>query len=146
MRPLLVVVVLLALAGTASARVAPLDPEPMAPYSPPVPADVQARLADRNVTVSYQAVPLGSYIKAPRAIDVAARETPACSEPGPTSAHLVSFYGGGFVQPPDLAWLVVEKNVCEWIFGGIGDGGFYDADMAVFVDARTGDWLGALSL
>jgi RimJ/RimL family protein N-acetyltransferase len=112
----------------------------MAPYSPPVPADVQARLADRNVTVSYQAVPLGSYIKAPRAIEVAARDTPACSEPRPTSAHLVSFYGGGFVQPPDLAWLVVEKNVCEWIFGGIGDGGFYDADMAVFVDARTGDW------
>jgi hypothetical protein len=145
MRSLLVVVVLLASAGAASARVAPPDPEPIAPYSPPVPADVQARLADRHVTVTYQAVPLGAYIKAPRAIDVAARQTPACSDPGPTSAHLVSFYGGGSVHPPDLAWLVVEQNVCEWIFGGLGDGGFYNADMAVFVNARTGGWLGALS-
>jgi hypothetical protein len=143
MRPLLVVAVLLALAGTASARVAPPDPEPIAPYSPPVPADVQARLADRNVTVTYQAVPLGSYIKAPRAIYIAARETPACSDPGQTSAHLVSVVGGGFVHPPDLAWFVVEHDVCEWIFAS--PGGTYDADMAVFVNARTGDWLGALS-
>jgi hypothetical protein len=143
MRSLLVVLVLLVSAGAASARVAPPDREPMAPFSPPVPTDVQTRLADRNVTVMYQAVPLGPYIKAPRAMDVAARETPACSYPGLTSAHLVSVVGGGFVHPPDLVWLVVERNVCEWIFAP--PGGTYDADMAVFVDARTGDWLGALS-
>jgi hypothetical protein len=143
MRILLVALVLLASAGTAFARVAPADLEPIAPYSPAVPADVQAKLADRNVTVSYQAVPLGAYVKAQRALAVAARETPACSDPGETSAHLVSFFGGGFVHPPDLAWLVVERNVCEWIFGP--PGGTYDADMAVFVDARTGGWLGALS-
>jgi hypothetical protein len=144
MRPLLFVLVFLTAAGTASARVAPGDPEPMAPYSPAVPAEVASRLADRSVTVTYQRVPLGRYIRAPRAIDVAARETPACSDPGPTTAHLVSFYGMGLVHPPDLAWLVVEQNVCEWIFGP-GPGGTYDTDMAVFVDARTGDWLGALS-
>ena len=137
-------VLFLAAAGAAYARVAPPDPEPAAPFSAPVPAEVKERLAARNVSLTDQPIPAGRYVGVRRALAVAAAETPACSDPGPSSAHLVSVSGGGLVHPPDLVWLVVEHNVCEWIFGP-GPGGTYDADLAVFVDARTGDWLGALS-
>jgi hypothetical protein len=136
--------VFLAAAGAASARVAPPDPEPAAPFSAPVPRGVKEGLAARNVSVTDQPIPIGRYVGIRRALAVAAAETPACSDPGPTSAHLVSVSGGGLVHPPDLVWLVVEHNVCEWVFGP-GPGGTYDADLAVFVDARTGGWLGALS-
>ena len=143
MRAVLVAVVLLAAVGTASARIAPPEREPVVPFSAPVPADVKERLAARRVSVTDQPVPVGRFIGMRRAVAVAVSKTPACSDPGATSAHLVSFVGGGVVNPPDLAWLVAERNVCEWIFGP--PGGTYDADMATFVDARTGDWLGAVS-
>ena len=76
----------------------------------------------------------------------------------PPSAYLVRFtdltYGeppseGGAVAPAyvkKLAWLVVTRNTTHFVFGPFGrvrHPGTYTATLATFVDAMTGEFLGA---
>lgn len=132
----------------------PLPAEPSA--GPVVPMDpvLVDGLARQGVLVEDTSA--DGAISAADAVTSARVGIPLVADAAPTES-LVLFtdevYGpedaSGRVQPlyvKRLAWAVVFPDVKVPIMGGIVEGDTYVANMVVFIDARTGDFLRAIAL